>query len=248
MDVSLAILWKCYKENRDNYYRDRLILNYKPFLKIIVNKVYRKLPKNVDIMDLENYGYIGLIDAIKKFDLDRNIKFETYASYRIKGAIIDGIRKQDWLSRTLRSKVKKNNDEYSDCGNAEIEDNENKDKSIKADYELENFTMLSIDDPNFYEKGSKDQSSYLSDSYDLYVAGVTDFAEKIENKLFLRKTFSKLTAQERKVIYLYYFKGKTFKEIGKSLNITESRISQINKKILLTLKKEINDSVMVKAG
>jgi RNA polymerase sigma factor for flagellar operon FliA len=136
MDVSLAILWKCYKENRDNYYRDRLILNYKPFLKIIVNKVYRKLPKNVDIMDLENYGYIGLIDAIKKFDLDRNIKFETYASYRIKGAIIDGIRKQDWLSRTLRSKVKKNNDENSDCGNAEIEDNENKDKSIKADYEL----------------------------------------------------------------------------------------------------------------
>jgi RNA polymerase sigma factor for flagellar operon FliA len=77
---------------------------------------------------------------------------------------------------------------------------------------------------------------------------VTNFAEKIENKLFLRKTFSKLTAQERKVIYLYYFKGKTFKEIGKSLNITESRISQINKKILLTLKKEINDSVMVKAG
>jgi RNA polymerase sigma factor for flagellar operon FliA len=247
MDVSLAILWKCYKENRDNYYRDRLILNYKPFLKIIVNKIYRKLPKTVDVMDLENYGYIGLIDAIKKFDLNRNIKFETYASYRIKGAIIDGVRKQDWLSRTLRSKVKKNNEEYGD-DNVEIEENENKGKSVKSDYELENFTMLSTDDPNFCEKGSKDHNSYLSDSYNLYVAGVTDFAEKIENKLFLRKAISKLTAQERRVIYLYYFKGKNFKEIGKSMNITESRISQINKKILLTLKKEINDSVMTKAG
>lgn len=198
MDISLAILWKCYKENRDNYYRDRLILNYKPFLKIIVNKVYKKLPKNVDIMDLENYGYIGLIDAIKKFDLDRNIKFETYASYRIKGAIIDGIRKQDWLSRTLRSKVKKNNDDYSDLGITEIEDNGDKYISIKANYELENFSMLSIDDPNFYEKGSKDQSSYLSDSYDLYVSGVTDFAKKIENKIFLRKAISRLTVRKER--------------------------------------------------
>ena len=248
MDINLTILWKCYKENRDDYYRDRLILNYKPLLKTIVNKIYRRLPRTVNIMDLENYGYIGLIDAIKKFDLNRKVKFETYASYRIKGAIIDGIRKQDWLSRTLRSKVKKNNCEYSDCDNVEIEENENKNKSIKADYGLENFTMLSIDDSNFYEKGSADQSSYLSDSYDLYITGVTDFAEKIENKLFLRKAISKLTVQERKVIYLYYFKGKTFKEIGKSLNITESRISQINKKILFTLKKEINNSVMVKAG
>ena len=248
MDVSLVILWKCYKENKDDYYRDRLILNYKPFLKAMVNKIYRKLPKTVDIMDLENYGYIGLIDAIKKFDLTRDIKFETYASYRIKGAIIDGMRKQDWLSRTLRSKVKKNNEEYGDDDNVEIEENENKGKSVKSDYELENFTMLSMDDPNFYEKGCTDQNSYLSDSYDLYISGVTDFAEKIENKLFLRKAISKLTAQERRVIYLYYFKGKNFKEIGKSMNITESRISQINKKILLTLKKEINDSVMIKAG
>jgi len=93
MEGSLTVLWKTYKEREDNFYRDRLISNYIPFLKGIVNRVYSKLPKTVDIMDLENYAYMGLIDAIKKFDLNRSIKFETYATYRIKGAIIDGVRK-----------------------------------------------------------------------------------------------------------------------------------------------------------
>ena len=103
MEGSLTILWKTYKDREDNFYRDRLISNYIPFLKGIVSKLYTKLPKTVDIMDLENYAYLGLIDAIKKFDLNRNIKFETYATYRIRGAIIDGVRKQDWLSRSQRS-------------------------------------------------------------------------------------------------------------------------------------------------
>src|SRR4030066_1723087 len=108
MGDNLAILWRTYKERDDIFYRDRLISNYMPFLKGVVNRVYSKLPRTVDIMDLENYAYIGLIDAIKKFDLNRDIKFETYANYRIKGAIIDGIRKQDWLSRSQRSRIKNN--------------------------------------------------------------------------------------------------------------------------------------------
>ncbi|MBM3713944.1 MAG: FliA/WhiG family RNA polymerase sigma factor, partial [Actinobacteria bacterium] len=89
MEVNLAILWKSYKQNEDTYFRDRLISNYRPFLKSVVNHVHSRLPRTVDVMDLENYAYIGLLDAIKKFDLGRNIKFETYASYRIKGAIIE---------------------------------------------------------------------------------------------------------------------------------------------------------------
>jgi len=231
MEGSLTILWKTYKEREDNFYRDRLISNYIPFLKGIVSRVYTKLPKTVDIMDLENYAYLGLIDAIKKFDLNRNIKFETYATYRIKGAIIDGVRKQDWLSRSQRSRIKNN---YEN----QLEDNGV--RNYFSDWENDKFVMLSIDDPDFYEKKIADSSSSDDSIGGLYSTMTADFAEKVQNKLFLKKAIGKLTAQERKVIFHYYFKGKNFKEIGQLMHITESRISQINKKILLTLKKELN--------
>jgi RNA polymerase sigma factor FliA len=238
MEGSLTILWKTYKDREDNFYRDRLISNYIPFLKGIVSKVYAKLPKTVDIMDLENYAYLGLIDAIKKFNLNRNIKFETYATYRIRGAIIDGVRKQDWLSRSQRSRIKNN---YEN----QLEDNGV--RNYFSDWENDKFVMLSIDDPDFYEKKIADSSGSDDSISGLYSAMTADFAEKVQNKLFLKKAIGKLTAQERKVIFLYYFKGKNFKEIGQSMHITESRVSQINKKMLLTLKKELNCPAAVSA-
>jgi RNA polymerase sigma factor for flagellar operon FliA len=255
MDISIAILWKSYKQNENNYYRDKLITNYKPFLKSVVNNIYSKLPKTVDILDLENYAYIGLLDAIKKFDLERNIKFETYASYRIKGAIIDGIRKQDWLSRTMRSKYKKASEEqveFYESNNTEYDGFEHESYSEEKSNNHgssdigDKFVMLSIDDPNFYETKALESSEYVHNLHDFYFAGTTEFAEKLENKMFLKTILVKLTLQERRVIYLYYFKGKTFREIGKIMNITESRVSQINKKVLMFLKKEINSSSSVK--
>ena len=246
MEGSLTILWKTYKEREDNFYRDSLISNYIPFLKGIVSRVYAKLPKTVDIMDLENYAYIGLIDAIKKFDLNRNIKFETYATYRIKGAIIDGVRKQDWLSRSQRSKVKKNYENQFE----DPLDNNSPDNAVRnyfSDWENDKFVMLSLDDPGFYEKKIADSSSSDDSIGGLYTAMSADFAEKVQNKLFLKKAIGKLTVQERKVIFLYYFKGKNFKEIGQLMHITESRVSQINKKILLTLKKELNCPAAISA-
>ncbi len=239
MEGSLTILWESFKGKEDNSYRDRLISNYIPFLKGIVSRVYAKLPKSLDIMDLENYAYIGLIDAIKKFDLKRNIKFETYATYRIKGAIIDGVRKQDWLSRSQRSRVKNDyENQFEDTSGNSFPNNEA--KNYFNDLENDKFVMLSIDDPVFYDKKITDGSSY-SDSIDnLYTAVTADFAEKVQNKLFLKKAIGKLTAQERKIIFFYYFKGKNFKEIGQLMHVTESRVSQINKKVLLALKKELN--------
>jgi len=300
MEVNLAILWKSYKQNEDTYFRDRLISNYRPFLKSVVNHVHSRLPRTVDVMDLENYAYIGLLDAIKKFDLERNIKFETYASYRIKGAIIDGIRKQDWLSRTMRAKCKSAEDdvehfrdEFEDCcekdktaeltgtietagfagpaesagpatdiesagsagtdrelGTAAISRNVSRNayaNDSQTGYEYEKFYMYSIDDPNFYEARVEESSDSLENIYDIYAANNSNFAEKLENKLLLKKILEKLNRHEKRIVYLYYFKGKTFKEIGKKLNITESRVSQINKQILLFLKKEIRKASFASA-
>jgi RNA polymerase sigma factor FliA len=239
MEGSLTILWKTYKEREDNFYRDRLISNYVPFLKGIINRVYAKLPKTIEIMDLENYAYLGLIDAIKKFDLSRNIKFETYATYRIRGAIIDGVRQQDWLSRSHRSRIKNNYENQFE----DPPDNNSPNNTVRnyfSDWENDKFVMLSIDDPDFYEKKIDGRPGTDDSIGGLYAAATADFAEKVQNKLFLKKAIGKLTCQERKVIFLYYFKGKNFKEIGQLMNITESRVSQINKKTLLTLKKELN--------
>ncbi len=181
---------------------------------------------------------IANVELIKKFDLNRNIKFETYATYRIRGAIIDGVRKQDWLSRSQRLRIKNNYENQFEDPSA---------RNYFSDWENDKFVMLSIDDPDFYEKKIAD-SSISDDSIDgLYMAATADFAEKVQNKLFLKKAIGKLTAQERKVIFLYYFKGKNFKEIGQLMHITESRVSQINKKILLTLKKELNCPAAVSA-
>jgi len=261
MDTSTAILWKSYKQNEDTYYRDKLIMNYQPFLKKIVNTIYLKLPKTVDFFDLENYAYIGLLDAIKKFDLSRNIKFETYASYRIKGAVIDGIRKQDWLSRTMRSKYKSADEEnpeqiqFSETvyGGQEVmryhgykKENysdktccHNKVHNFNQAGSKEKFVMLSIDDPSYYEMRTSENSEYVQNLFNFYNSQTTEFAEKLENIMFLKEIFSKLSPQEKKVVYLYYFKGKTFKEIGKTMNITESRVSQINKKILIFMRKNM---------
>jgi RNA polymerase sigma factor for flagellar operon FliA len=262
MEATQAILWKSYKQNQDNYLRDRLIASYRPFLKAIVHSVHSKLPRSVDIMDLESYAYIGLIDAINKFDIYRDIKFETYANYRIRGAIIDGIRKQDWLSRSMRSRIKKSSEEnaenfyldnsISGYGNDTIDEDvavsdsldshenmENTNTSSNSYACYENFTMLSIDDPDFYERKASEAGSYVQNLHEIYLASNNEFEENLENKLYLKKLLLGLTSQEKKIVFLYYFKGKTFREIGKLMKITESRVSQINKKILLYMKKEI---------
>jgi len=99
--------------------------------------------------------------------------------------------------------------------------------------------MLSIDDPDFYERKASEAGSYVQNLHEIYLASNNEFEENLENKLYLKKLLLGLTSQEKKIVFLYYFKGKTFREIGKLMKITESRVSQINKKILLYMKKEI---------
>jgi len=247
MDINLSILWKSYKQNEDVYYRDRLINSYRPFIKKIINHIYSRLPKTVDINDIEGYANIGLIDAIRKFDMDRNLKFETYASYRIKGAIIDGIRHQDWLSRSLRSGYK-NIYDGDECLQKNCDGCLNGQKDEEEDFQAEKkeqrntgerFYMFSIDDPDFYNRKADENSGYVKNIYDIYCTNNTDFAEKLETRIFLRQLLMKLSHQERKIVFMYYFKGKNFREIGRMLNITESRVSQINKQILAFFRKEI---------
>lgn len=211
-------LWQDYKENRDVELRDRLIDNYSPLLKNIVNNIYYSLPNNVEISDLENYGFIGLMDAINKFDIDRDIKFETYANFRIRGAIIDGIRKIDWLSRTLRTKTKKSS-------------------SDKDEYSLS-----SLDDPglnldNEFKESSEKQNDMRFNFF------VSDFVDDVNRRVMLFEALKMLKEDERKIIILRYFRYKTFKEISKYFDLTDSMISKIHKKAIRKLRIIINPGI-----
>src|SRR3954449_11636107 len=106
IEAAIAVLWKDYKASKDEKLRERLILHYSPLVKYVAGRVGVGLPPNIEQADLVSYGIFGLIDAIEKFDLERAIKFETYAISRIKGAIIDELRAIDWIPRSVRYKAR----------------------------------------------------------------------------------------------------------------------------------------------
>lgn len=241
MEAAEELQWKKFKTSKSTYSRNDLITRYTNFVKVIAYEIYKTLPNTIEFSDLESYGYMGLLDAIGKFNPDRNIKFETYARFRIKGAILDGIREIDWFPRTIRDNMKKNNlmrekmQSMDNAGSGVLADNSNLYKNSKNDDY--NYVVVSYDDIDVL---SGDFSQYEeSGSYSQYNAFISpnDFVQNLENASYLSKAISKLKGFEKKVVYYYYFKGRTFKEIGKAIGVTESRASQIHKKALESLKR-----------
>ncbi len=232
MEVREYSLWKKFKTDKSIFYKNELIAKYTNFVRVIAYEIYKTIPKTIDFSDLESYGFIGLMDAIEKFDFKRNIKFETYARFRIKGAILDGMREIDWLPRSLRDSMKKN----SSLKNDYIED-----KLLGENEETQQryFKIFPLEyiDSCMGETSPYDEpiSSYQYNNY----INPNNFVENLENASFISKAISKLKKFEKKIVYYYYFKGKTFKEIGQLLGITESRVSQIHKAALGSLRKII---------
>ncbi len=230
MGQNINLLWKYYKENDDPGSRNKLISYYAPFVKTIVHKIYCTLPNAVESSELESYANLGLMDAMEKFDYKRGIKFETYASIRVRGAIMDGIRKQDWLPRSLRNEEKKLQKEQEQAsGNGSLKKNH------------ANYVLMSLDDPQFSQNNNFNKQEYQNIEEESLLINTPDFADKVENKICIKTAVKALNRQERKVIYLYYFKGRTFKEIGAMMSVTESRVSQIHKKSLKKLKNSMGE-------
>jgi len=241
MESGEKLQWKKFKACKNNYSRDGLIARYTSFVKVVAHEIYKTLPNTIEFADLESYGYMGLMDAIEKFDPERNIKFETYAKFRIKGAIIDGLRKIDWFSRAIRDNMKKN---ILMCENMQ---------------DLDNTAIgFMADNPELYKNSANDNFNYVimsyedicaeggeffqvdeSSSYSHYNAFINpdDFVENLENASCISKALRKLKDTEKKVVYYHYFKGRTFKEIGAAIGVSESRASQIHKKALGSLKR-----------
>ena len=246
-------LWKAYKTDGDADARERLILNYSPLVKYVAGRVSANLPPNVDSGDIISYGIFGLIDAIEKFDLQRGIKFETYAIARIRGAIIDELRAMDWVPRSVRSKAREIERAYIVL--------ENRLRRVPSDTELaeemgiteENLqsilTKLSYTSVVSFEElwsartEKEEGSSLLSTVKDENALDPVMMFEDEEMKGILAGAIDKLPERERTVIALYYYEGLTLREIGDILGVTESRTSQLHTKAVLRLRARLHASM-----
>lgn len=233
-------VWAKYEASRDLLSKQALMEHYVHLVKLVAGRLGIYLNPYIEIDDLVGYGILGLIDAIDKFDLTKDVKFETYASLRIRGAILDAIRKLDWVPRTLRKKQK-------DIDKAYIE-LEIKLKRSPLDEEVAEFLKISTEEyyvllreVNIVTLVSIDENIYQFETISDQDAVIPEhYIEENEIKQILTKTIENLPEREKKVICLYYYEELTLKEISKILEVSESRVSQIHTKAVSRLRAHLS--------
>ncbi|NTV77589.1 MAG: FliA/WhiG family RNA polymerase sigma factor [Clostridiales bacterium] len=245
-DISKKKLWDEYSKSKTAETREKIILEYAPLVKVVAGRLSMYLGYNVEYEDLVSYGIFGLIDAIDKFDCKKEVKFETYASLRIRGAILDQIRKMDWIPRTLRQKQKRIDVAMKEVEVAEgrsATDQEIAEKlGITDDEYLDWQSQMKITNVvslnEYMEQGSEVPHDRNQDKK---FEAPEEAVEKSELKKMLKDSLELLTEKERKVILLYYYEELTLKEISNILEVTESRVSQLHTKGLQKMKQKMGD-------
>ncbi|MGE4234010.1 MAG: sigma-70 family RNA polymerase sigma factor [Bacteriovoracia bacterium] len=224
--------------------REEIIIEYSPLIRYIAQKIAARLPANIDIDDLISAGVIGLMDAIEKYDSSRDNKFKTYAEFRIRGAILDELRAQDWVPRSVREKAKMLEKAY-----AKIEQELGRqatDEEVCAylkisheEYhellnEVRSIALLSYEDLHTYAKGDKRNDVGIAGSGKMQ----TPFSELSVARLkqMISRAIEDLPEKQRLVLSLYYYEDLNLKEIGKVLDVTESRVSQLHTQAILRLR------------
>jgi RNA polymerase sigma factor for flagellar operon FliA len=244
MNKQVDKIWREYWTTKTPELKEKLILEYAPLVKLVAGRLSMHLGQHVDYEDLVSYGIFGLIDAIDKYDLEKGVKFETYASLRIRGEMIDSIRKMDWVPRALRQKNKQLEHVLSELeyelGRAptEAEIAGRLDITVEeADDLIKKTTIISLISLNDYLEQNGD-IPYQSIDGENADSPDQDY-EKQEVRRILTDAIEKLTEQERIVVTLYYFEDLTLKEISRTLGVTESRISQIHSKAIVKLQNRL---------
>ncbi len=248
-DAFIAELWARYVVDRDSTLRDRLILHYAPLVKYVAGRVGSGLPAHVEQADLVSYGTFGLIDAITRFEPSREIKFESYAMARIRGAIIDELRSTDWIPRSVRMKARQfertvaaleaklqrnpTDEEIADEMEMDVEE------IRKFLGQLSLVNVVALDELLVDDDGSAPR---LVDTLkDTSALDPQAMAEHGEARQLLARAVEQLPEREKVVVSLYYFEGLTLADIGRVLGVTESRICQLHTKAVLHLRTKLAD-------
>jgi RNA polymerase sigma factor FliA len=249
-DAAIAELWTRYVEGRDSALRDRLILHYAPLVKYVAGRVGSGLPAHVEQADLISYGTFGLIDAITRYEPTREVKFESYAMARIRGAIIDELRHTDWIPRSVRMKARQferavaalesrlqrtpSEEEVA----AELEMDVEDVRKFLGQLSLVN--VVALDELLTDDDGGS--SPRLVDTLqDSSALDPQAMAEHGEARQLLARAVEQLPEREKVVVSLYYFEGLTLADIGRVLGVTESRICQLHTKAVLHLRTKLAD-------
>lgn len=227
-------LWKEYIKTRNKELRDRLVENYLPLVNLIAGRIAISLPSHVDRDDLISSGFFGLLDAVERYDLKRQNKFETYAGVRIRGAMLDYLRSRDWIPLSIRQKIRS----YEKCV-SELEgelgrsatDEEiaeamglSSEEFVKVVSQLNVATVIPLDD---YMRTETAMNS---------VPSPQETIEKKERQTMLAKAIDRLPEKERQVVALYYHEELTMKEISLVLGISEARVCQLHTKAIFRLR------------
>jgi RNA polymerase sigma factor for flagellar operon FliA len=249
--IELRDLWRRYKTGGDEQAREGLVVAYSPLVKYVAGRMASGLPAHVDEADLISYGLVGLINAIERFDLGRDVKFETYAITRIKGAIIDELRSLDWVPRSVRQRARD-----IERANAKLEHRLQRaptDEEMSAELgmtvddfqdallQISNSTIAALDELWTVNDTSGDQVSLLDTITDDSAPDPASLVDATELKDRVADAIARLPEREKLVIALYYYENLTLREIGEVLGVTESRVSQLHTKAILRLRSRLSD-------
>ena len=237
-------LWDAYRQKKTQETREQLIIEYAQLVKLVAGRLSMYLGHNVEYDDLVSYGIFGLIDAIDKFDLEKNVKFETYASLRIRGAILDQIRKMDWIPRSVRQRQRKIDEAMKQIemrtGKTASDEELAKQLGLTAEELCSWQTQLKVTNVvslnEFEENGPEPM---IDSAHPVRFSQPEEVVEEAELKEKLAESLELLTEKERRVIELYYYEDMTLKEISKILEVSESRISQLHTKALNKMRKKM---------
>jgi RNA polymerase sigma factor for flagellar operon FliA len=242
-------LWLEFRRTNDKAIRDRLILTYAPLVKYVAGRLGSGLPAHVDEGDLVSYGLLGLIGAIERYDPARDIKFETYAISRIKGAIIDELRALDWVPRSVRSRAREIERAIAELeaklGTAPTDEQIAAKIGISVDELEESLTDISRSsiaalDELWSVSGEGDQVSLMDTIEDTQGVRPQEALDETEMREALADAIARLPEREKLVVTLYYYEELTLREIGEVLGVTESRVSQLHTKAILRLKARLS--------
>lgn len=249
-EKSEAQLWREYRKNKDPEIRDHLIRQYAPLVKYVAGKVAVGMPQNVEFDDLVGYGVFGLFDAIEKFDPDKHVKFKTYAVTRIRGAIFDELRSLDWVPRSVRQKTRELEETVrrleASLGRSATDEEIAKEMGVsskefeKLVLKISGTSILSLND--VWYTGEDNDKVSIADSIESPQNRNPDtIVEKEEIKRVIIEAINELPEKEKKVLVLYYYEDLTLKEIGKVLEVTESRVSQLHTKSIMRLRAKLTN-------
>ena len=251
MALDLDALWMDYKEHCSQIAKDKLLAEYTPLVRYTAQRMAVNLPKSVELCDLIGAGVMGLIRAVETFDLSLGYKFETYATHKVRGAILDDLRALDWVPRSVRQKSRKVQQAYSeleqDLGRTPYDDEVAGHLGLSMGEfedllsEVAPTTIVSLEEimPD-HGSGDSRSLSLLDTVADPNGSNPLQELGYRETKRILTEAIGELPEKEKLVIALYHYEELTLKEIGEVLGLTESRVSQIHSKAMLKLKSRVH--------